>query len=277
MISAAVVAGIVAAVGIPITIAALTLWYGLNNPNTGLGKWVYTWWPFGQPKGVAERIRAEEQSARQELKAATRDLRPSEVIPAHLKVGNVLEMGADMQDVVGLARLLELKFYGADKANKVHIDPQGNLLREFEWVTLANGDIIANLPNKESGRIVLYYGEDVFDNADVALLSHMEMPGKRFAASNQEDYNVDFEIPGIPGSWLCRDIVWADVQMGPQDGKNRFGSSSGRMTRISSLLAKSTTNDDEFLLFVIMRGGTGDHGLYRLRPFDPNVEVEQIL
>jgi hypothetical protein len=177
-------------------------------------------------------------------------------------------------DLVGKMILLELQFFGSDKSNKVHTSPSGDNLREFPWFSLGDGRVITELPSGEGKRLNWYIGEDVTDQADIAVAEYMggsqrgsTGPAKRFAQSNQSA-DVRFEIPGIQGNWKCVDIIWVDTR---GEGSNCLGDGA----RVAMVLARQIDGNDH-LLFGDLRSGAGSDTLWRLRQFQPNVEFEEI-
>lgn len=257
----------------PALATALVIGYGLYNPDTGLGKWVYRWWPFDMPTSVKNRLSIETSRVKEELTKVTKHVAKSSQLEAG-KPGDLLTILGNQHSIAGTHLLLKLESFDGNLKNKVHIDPRSDQpLPEFPWITLNNGQIIAYLPNKEGGNWQWFMGEEVTDKAHQAPTTYLTEYGKAFAQSNQKA-RVTFNYPGLGDQeWRCTDILWTDCQT---RGENRFGSSTG-MTRMSFLLSKNDATSGEFLLFAQVRGGNGNHGLYILRDFNPEVEIEELV
>jgi hypothetical protein len=256
----------------PAILTGATIGYGLYNPSTGLGKWVYKWWPFGMPKKVQERVAAEGQAGRTHLKQVTkRVLKAAQLMVA--KVETVLTILSQKVSVTGRILLLKLESFDGNMKNKVHIDPRTDKpLPEFPWLSLDDGRVIAYLPDKEGGNWKWFIADDVVDVVEVSPTTFLKPYGVEFAKSDQQA-RVVFSYPGLKGhEWRCTDILWANCQA---EGENRFGSPNDT-TQVSFLLSKDDESG-EFLLFAQVRGGTGNHGLYILREFKPEVEIEDLL
>ena len=256
----------------PMILAGATIGYGLYNPSTGLGKWVYKWWPFGMPEKVQEQVAADDRAGRNHLKQVTKRVSRA----AQLKVApvdTVLTILSQKVSVLGTILLLKLESFDGNMKNKVHIDPRTDKpLPEFPWLSLDDGRVIAYLPDKEGGNWKWFLAEDVIDAVEVAPTTFLKPHGIEFAKSDQTA-RVVFSYPGLKGhEWRCTDILWANCKA---NGENRFGSSDDT-TQVSFLLSKDDESG-EFLLFAQVRGGTGNHGLYVLREFKPEVEIEDLL
>ena len=55
----------------PAISAVLVVGYGLYNPTTGLGIWIYKWWPFGVPLSVQTRQKDKTAAVEKEIEKIT--------------------------------------------------------------------------------------------------------------------------------------------------------------------------------------------------------------
>ena len=265
-------------------IGAVVIVYGLGNPEAGIGKLVYKYWPFPQPEWAYQRQHQRERAATKRLREAAVEPEPEE----KLRQANV---GAFMTDImgrniqfVGKMLLLELQYFGSDKSKKVHVSPAGETLREFQAYVLSGNRILLEQPVGEGQNLSWFLYNEVTGQAPgfTEYLKGDEQnpgPGVVFANSKQSKEVV---VDLVNSKWLLRDIVWADFKI--EDGKTPVRDQGGKMARAAILLGRIITGGvsgsyelgDEWILSIDLRSGAGSDSLWRGHQFDPAVDIQDI-
>lgn len=246
---------------------------GWRNPTSSWGKICMGL----TPKIIADAINSRHASAPTPTDAPAMSVSPPamptarEEIAAAGKAGSFLNIDGSDEQVQGSVMLLELKFFGTDKNDKVHVDPQsGDRLREFRALSLAGNQLLVEHPSGEGRPLKFFLYDDKSDEVPLGFAEYVKGtkeepgPGKRFAESDQR---ADVEMDALEKSWKLQDIIWVDVEL----GSGRFFVEDG--ARVVMLLAR---NEDEWLLWADLRSGGGSDVLWVGRQFDPDVEIEVV-
>lgn len=266
-------------------IGAVVIVYGLGNPESGIGKLVYRYWPFPQPEWARQRVADREAVSLERLHAAAAE--PDiETKLRQADVGGFMTdiMGRNIQ-FVGKMLLLELQFFDGDKDNKVHVDPHtGRKLREFQAYLLSGNRMLLEQPEGEGMELRWFLYENVTGKARgfteyLKGSNDSPGPGMLFAKSKQTA-EVVAELLG--DSWLLQDILWADFEI--QDGKTPVRNDTDGMARAAILLGRIITGGsegayelgDEWILSVDLRVGGGSDTLWWGKQFDPAVDIQDI-
>ncbi|MBP7966744.1 hypothetical protein KAZ66_00580 [Candidatus Woesebacteria bacterium] len=259
--------------GVGLMILAVFIW-GFANPKSGLGKRVYATFALPTPKWVERRLAARDALAEQQLAEFTKpvdrdkELRQAKVNSFATVMGTPLQIKAKVT-------LLELKFLGKDKANKSHTDGKRNSYREFPTY-LVGKQLLLEQPMKEEGSLswFLYKNMTLELEGFSAYLKGSEAspgPGVLFAQSDQQG---TVYIEALGKKYRAMDLLWADLQI--EEGEFFLrNSSNGAPARVVMLLARCE-DDGEYLLSIDLRSGEGSDTVWVGRPFDPNVEIEDI-
>jgi hypothetical protein len=191
--------------------------------------------------------------------------------------GDFISIEGREEQVKARARLLELKFFGSDKNDKRHVDPNtGDKLREFLALRLAGKQLLIKHPCAEGGSLAFFLYEDHSDDIPKGFTEYLKGsredpgPAKRFSDSNQQA-EVTFDAAGR--SWMLQDLIWVDVE----SEKGKFfveNSSDGKPARLVMLLGRNTADEEEWALFAEVRNGEGGNTLWIGRRFDPEIDID---
>lgn len=260
--------------GVGLVILAVFLW-GFANPKSGLGKRVYATFALPTPKWVERRVVAQETLAAQQLAEFTRPVDRDEELRT-AQVGNFFTVMGKTMEFKAKMILLELKFFGKDKADKRHVAPDGSQLREFS-AYMVGKQLLLEQPMQEEGSLSWFLYQNVTDQLQgfSAYLKGDDAnpgPGVQFAQSDQQG---TVYIEALGKKYRAKDLVWADVQIEQVEKFFLRNSKTGSMPRVVMLLARCE-DDGKYLLSIDLRSGEGSDTVWVGRPFDPNVEIEDI-
>lgn len=176
--------------------------------------------------------------------------------------------------IKGKGLLLELKFYHGNKADKVHISPEGEKLREFVIISTTNGGLLIQQPEGEGKSLKFYTYDDQSDHLPIAFSAYLRGsddhpgPASRFAASEQSS-NETMSV--LNADWRLTDIVWADLEI--TDGQVFSISPADGMPRLVMILAQDIKDPTQWILYIEPRSGNLSPMLFVGNQFQPDVEV----
>ena len=231
---------------------------------------------LGVPPFMAEAEQQRNERVEADYRAAIAEPDRDEVVRT-AKVGDFIEvMGRPMRYVCRILAL-ELQFFGENKSDKRHVDPQsGSRLREFPVIVLSGDRLLFEQPMGEGLPLSWFLYEHRSDDMKPGFTEYLkgtkENPGPimMFADSNQQ---ADVTFNALQKTWQARDIVWADMKT--QAGKAFVrNDSSGNMPRVVMVLGRNVEDDQEWILFIDLRSGDGSDTLWVGRKFNPQAEVD---